>query len=246
MFLKYLHIFWFVIVASKKILLIIIIISSNSYFSLIKWIFSLIANCLKVLKASLSTDVNVILLCLRYLLFMKMAALQLMQQKANKDRTAALHDTSTADAQSESKPQAIEASEKIPDGTSTPPTSSESTLTPDDAKATNVSENSAPENQEAPADVKSEVPTANSNGTHEPSAAGKQSGGGDSPFEGKEADENIPGLAEAKELAESLAAEDGSGIGTSCERPKRGWEGTRARAGRDMHTYLFFFCFFSS
>uniref|UniRef100_A0A671NQ87 Clustered mitochondria protein homolog n=1 Tax=Sinocyclocheilus anshuiensis TaxID=1608454 RepID=A0A671NQ87_9TELE len=69
----------------------------------------------------------------RYLLFMKMAALQLMQQKANKDKTAALHDTSTADAESESKPQALE-----------------------------------------------------------------------------EADENIPGLAQAKELAESLAAEDGS------------------------------------
>uniref|UniRef100_A0A672SX22 Clustered mitochondria protein homolog n=1 Tax=Sinocyclocheilus grahami TaxID=75366 RepID=A0A672SX22_SINGR len=49
----------------------------------------------------------------RYLLFMKMAALQLMQQKANKDKTAALHDTSTADAESESKPQALEASEKL-------------------------------------------------------------------------------------------------------------------------------------
>uniref|UniRef100_A0A672RHQ9 Clustered mitochondria protein homolog n=1 Tax=Sinocyclocheilus grahami TaxID=75366 RepID=A0A672RHQ9_SINGR len=71
----------------------------------------------------------------RYLLFMKMAALQLMQQKANKDKT------------SESKPQALEASEKVAD---------------------------------APADLKSE------------------------------ADENIPGLAQAKELAESLAAEDGS------------------------------------
>uniref|UniRef100_A0A672RHW2 Clustered mitochondria protein homolog n=1 Tax=Sinocyclocheilus grahami TaxID=75366 RepID=A0A672RHW2_SINGR len=51
----------------------------------------------------------------RYLLFMKMAALQLMQQKANKDKTAALHDTSTADAESESKPQALEASEKVAD-----------------------------------------------------------------------------------------------------------------------------------
>uniref|UniRef100_A0A673GSC8 Clustered mitochondria protein homolog n=1 Tax=Sinocyclocheilus rhinocerous TaxID=307959 RepID=A0A673GSC8_9TELE len=72
----------------------------------------------------------------RYLLFMKMAALQLMQQKANKDKTA-----------------------KVPDGMPTSPTSSESTLTPDDSE---------------------------------------------------EADENIPGLAQAKELAESLAAEDGS------------------------------------
>uniref|UniRef100_A0A672RFS8 Clustered mitochondria protein homolog n=2 Tax=Sinocyclocheilus grahami TaxID=75366 RepID=A0A672RFS8_SINGR len=148
----------------------------------------------------------------RYLLFMKMAALQLMQQKANKDKTAALHDTSTADAESESKPQALEASEKVADGTPTSPTSSESTLTPDDAEATTVSENSAPENQEAPADLKSAVPTANTNGTHEPSAAERQNGGCDSPLEGKEADENIPGLAQAKELAESLAAEDGSGI----------------------------------
>uniref|UniRef100_A0A672SWU9 Clustered mitochondria protein homolog n=1 Tax=Sinocyclocheilus grahami TaxID=75366 RepID=A0A672SWU9_SINGR len=72
----------------------------------------------------------------RYLLFMKMAALQLMQQKANKDKTAALHDTSTADAESESKPQALEASEKVPDGMPTSPTSSESTLTPDDSEAT--------------------------------------------------------------------------------------------------------------
>uniref|UniRef100_A0A672RFY3 Clustered mitochondria protein homolog n=1 Tax=Sinocyclocheilus grahami TaxID=75366 RepID=A0A672RFY3_SINGR len=135
----------------------------------------------------------------RYLLFMKMAALQLMQQKANKDKTAALHDTSTADAESESKPQALEASEKVADGTPTSPTSSESTLTPDDA-------------EEAPADLKSAVPTANTNGTHEPSAAERQNGGCDSPLEGKEADENIPGLAQAKELAESLAAEDGSGI----------------------------------
>uniref|UniRef100_A0A8C1SJQ0 Clustered mitochondria protein homolog n=1 Tax=Cyprinus carpio TaxID=7962 RepID=A0A8C1SJQ0_CYPCA len=51
----------------------------------------------------------------RYLLFMKMAALQLMQQKASKDKTAALHDTNTADAESESKPQALEASEQVPD-----------------------------------------------------------------------------------------------------------------------------------
>uniref|UniRef100_A0A673GS64 Clustered mitochondria protein homolog n=1 Tax=Sinocyclocheilus rhinocerous TaxID=307959 RepID=A0A673GS64_9TELE len=144
----------------------------------------------------------------RYLLFMKMAALQLMQQKANKDKTAALHDTSTADAESESKPQALETSEKVPDGMPTSPTSSESTLTPDDSEATTMSEKSAPENQEAPADLKS----ANTNGTHEPSAAEKQNGGCDSLLKGKEADENIPGLAQAKELAESLAAEDGSGI----------------------------------
>lgn len=153
---------------------------------------------------------------------MKMAALQLMQQKANKDKTAALHDTSTADVESESKPQALEASEKVPDNTpSSPSTSSESTLTPDDSEATTVSENSASENQEASDDLKAQVPTTNSNGTHEPSAPERQNGGCDSLLEGKEADEIIPGLAQAKELAESLAAEDGSGIGTSFERSKR-------------------------
>ncbi|KAK7156484.1 hypothetical protein R3I94_006521 [Phoxinus phoxinus] len=148
----------------------------------------------------------------RYLLFMKMAALQLMQQKANKDKTAALQDTSTADVESESKPQALEASEKVPEDKPTSPTSSESTLTPDDSEATTVSENSAPENQEASADQKAQVPTANTNGTPEPSAPERQNGGCDSLLEGKEADEIIPGLAQAKELAESLAAEDGSGI----------------------------------
>ncbi|XP_056119448.1 clustered mitochondria protein homolog isoform X3 [Rhinichthys klamathensis goyatoka] len=113
----------------------------------------------------------------RYLLFMKMAALQLMQQKANKDKAAALHDTSTADVESESKPQALEASEKVPDDKPTSPTSSESTLTPDDSEATTVSENSAPENQAA------QVPTANTNGTHEPSAPERQNGGCDSLLE---------------------------------------------------------------
>lgn len=119
----------------------------------------------------------------RYLLFMKMAALQLMQQKANKDKTAAQLDTSTADVESESKPQALEASEKVPDDKPASPTSSESTLTPDDSEATTVSENSAPENQEAPADQKAQVPTANTNGTHEPSAPERQNGGCDSLLE---------------------------------------------------------------
>ncbi|XP_077064464.1 clustered mitochondria protein homolog isoform X2 [Siphateles boraxobius] len=119
----------------------------------------------------------------RYLLFMKMAALQLMQQKANKDKSAALHDTSTADVESECKPQALEASEKVLDDKQTSPTSSESTLTPDDSEATTVSENSAPENQEDPADQKAQVPTANTNGTHEPSAPERQNGGCDSLLE---------------------------------------------------------------
>ncbi|KAG7282509.1 hypothetical protein CRUP_020224 [Coryphaenoides rupestris] len=48
------------------------------------------------------------------------------------------------------------------------------------------------------------------NGVHEP--VGPQNGQCESPLGGKEAEETIPGLAQAKELAESLVAEDGSGI----------------------------------
>uniref|UniRef100_A0A8C8J512 Clustered mitochondria protein homolog n=1 Tax=Oncorhynchus tshawytscha TaxID=74940 RepID=A0A8C8J512_ONCTS len=78
----------------------------------------------------------------RYLLFMKMAALQLMQQKANKETD-------------------------------------------------NV------------------VPTVTTNGPLVPVATAIQNGECESPLEGK-AEDSIPGLAQAKELAESLAAEDGS------------------------------------
>uniref|UniRef100_A0AAZ3S3H4 Clustered mitochondria protein homolog n=1 Tax=Oncorhynchus tshawytscha TaxID=74940 RepID=A0AAZ3S3H4_ONCTS len=78
----------------------------------------------------------------RYLLFMKMAALQLMQQKANKEKD-------------------------------------------------NV------------------VPTVTTNGPLVPFATAIQNGECESPLEGK-AEDIIPGLAQAKELAESLAAEDGS------------------------------------
>ncbi|TRY92541.1 hypothetical protein DNTS_024548 [Danionella cerebrum] len=138
----------------------------------------------------------------RYLLFMKMAALQLMQQKANKDKTAALHDSSSEALKSESN-VAFEASEKTP----TSPTSSESTLTPDDSEAMAITE-SPSENQVST----TEVHTATTNGTHEHSVPERKNGGFDSPLEGKEPDENIPGLAQAKELAESLAGEDGSGI----------------------------------
>uniref|UniRef100_A0A8C7DVV9 Clustered mitochondria (cluA/CLU1) homolog a n=1 Tax=Oncorhynchus kisutch TaxID=8019 RepID=A0A8C7DVV9_ONCKI len=77
----------------------------------------------------------------RYLLFMKMAALQLMQQKANKE-----------------------------------------------SKLATLTENSSP-GAAVPALPSTETP--------------------DSPLEGK-AEDIIPGLAQAKELAESLAAEDGS------------------------------------
>uniref|UniRef100_A0A8C7S265 Clustered mitochondria protein homolog n=1 Tax=Oncorhynchus mykiss TaxID=8022 RepID=A0A8C7S265_ONCMY len=81
----------------------------------------------------------------RYLLFMKMAALQLMQQKANKESKLA-------------------------------------TLTENKTDSSATTTTNASQNGEC-----------------------------ESPLEGK-AEDIIPGLAQAKELAESLAAEDGSGI----------------------------------
>ncbi|KAL6471150.1 hypothetical protein MHYP_G00198000 [Metynnis hypsauchen] len=156
----------------------------------------------------------------RYLLFMKMAALQLMQQKANKEsKTAALPESISPESVSDSKPTAApEASEKASEA-ATPafdsPTSSESTLTPEDTAESEAAlghETPTSESQETSARESSAVPTMTANGTHEPTIPESQNGGCDSPLEGKEADEAIPGLAQAKELAESLAADDGSGI----------------------------------
>lgn len=55
--------------------------------------------------------------------------------------------------------------------------------------------------------------------------AATQNGECKSPLEGKELEESIPGLAQAKELAETLVAEDGSGIGTS---QKKMWKAETA------------------
>ncbi|XP_057207169.1 clustered mitochondria protein homolog isoform X2 [Triplophysa rosa] len=109
----------------------------------------------------------------RYLLFMKMAALQLMQQKANKDnKTAALQDSSTADTQSDSKPQPAEASDKVIETTAPPRTSSDSTLATEESKATSTPE------KEALASLNA----TNTNGTHEHSAE-SHNGGCDSLLE---------------------------------------------------------------
>ncbi|XP_053543480.1 clustered mitochondria protein homolog isoform X2 [Ictalurus punctatus] len=111
----------------------------------------------------------------RYLLFMKMAALQLMQHKANKDsKPAALPENAPAEA--ESKPAlAPEASENATETAApTPalPTSSESTQTPEVA-----------ENQQASSTENSAV---NANGTVSLGAgepAESHNGGCDSPLE---------------------------------------------------------------
>ncbi|XP_026853549.2 clustered mitochondria protein homolog isoform X2 [Electrophorus electricus] len=139
----------------------------------------------------------------RYLLFMKMAALQLMQQKANKDgKSVALPESITAEA----SPEVLEKAPEAAAAASDTATSSESAAMHDKPSS------AAAESQTTPAAEHSAVSTATANGTHEPPAPESQNGGCGSSLEGKEADETIPGLAQAKELAETLAAEDGSGI----------------------------------
>ncbi|XP_076833505.1 clustered mitochondria protein homolog isoform X2 [Brachyhypopomus gauderio] len=100
----------------------------------------------------------------RYLLFMKMAALQLMQQKANKDgRNAALPESVTPSA-------SLRASEKLPEAGAT--ASSESTTACED------------EPTEKPDSASAEIQTtATTNGTHEPASPEIQNGGCDGSLE---------------------------------------------------------------
>lgn len=131
---------------------------------------------------------------------MKMAALQLMQQKANKDSNKT--DTPAITEASETS------TESNADTTQTQSTTSVST------NATEVSTDHTDKSTSAASQVQEENslnPTTN--GPLDPAAT--QNGERKSPLEGKELEESIPGLAQAKELAETLVAEDGSGIGTS-------------------------------
>ncbi|XP_034556183.1 clustered mitochondria protein homolog isoform X1 [Notolabrus celidotus] len=138
----------------------------------------------------------------RYLLFMKMAALQLMQQKANKDtKTETPAITETAETPTESKP----------DATQTPTASSDSPSATDistDSTSTTDNDTSAAPQTAMDGEENSSKPTTN--GPLELTAT--QNGECKSPLEGKELEESIPGLAQAKELAETLVAEDGSCI----------------------------------
>lgn len=139
----------------------------------------------------------------RYLLFMKMAALQLMQQKANKDSNKT------------DLPAITEASEMSTE--SNVDTTQTQSTTSDTTNATEVStdhtDQSTSAASQATIDTDENHPNPTSNGPLDPAAT--QNGECKSPLEGKELDESIPGLAQAKELAETLVAEDGSGIGTS-------------------------------
>lgn len=128
---------------------------------------------------------------------MKMAALQLMQQKANRDAS-----------RNEKLAAITQASETEASADATQTTASDSgTLVSTDGPVQMASGEETPSK-------------AATNGPMEPAAT--QNGECKNPLEGKELEESIPGLAQAKELAETLVAEDGSGIGTSkkkkCER----------------------------
>lgn len=181
---------------------------------------------------------------------MKMAALQLMQQKANKERklatltensspgaaVPALPSTETPDGSAESSETSTEtltdansdaaqtettSTSDAPQAAATETTTTEAApktepMTETDSSATTTTNAS----QATPIEV-NVVPMVTTNGPLVPFATAIQNGECESPLEGK-AEDIIPGLAQAKELAESLAAEDGSGIGTS--KPLQGRE----------------------
>lgn len=135
---------------------------------------------------------------------MKMAALQLMQQKANKDTKTdipAITETSgtTPESNADTTQTQTDASEVSTDSTSQADNST---------SAASQAETGGEENSSKPA----------TNGPVDLTAT--QNGECKSPLAGKELEESIPGLAQAKELAETLVAEDGSCIGMSKNAPK--------------------------
>lgn len=138
---------------------------------------------------------------------MKMAALQLMQQKANKDtnkiETPAITETSETTTESNA------------DTTQTQTTASDS---PSEPTAEVSTDNSTSAASQATTEEEENSSKPATNGPLDPATT--QNGECKSPLEGKELEESIPGLAQAKELAETLVAEDGSGIGTSKNTPK--------------------------
>lgn len=126
----------------------------------------------------------------RYILFMKMAALQLMQQKANRDTKT---DSAITDGSETTSDKVDSAQTSDADSNSSPLStdSSASAVSPDTDECRNSS------------------PTIN--GPMD-STKTTQNGACKNPLEGKELEDSIPGLAQAKELAETLVTEDGSGI----------------------------------
>lgn len=131
---------------------------------------------------------------------MKMAALQLMQQKANKDTktdASAIADAPGSDA------DAVQ---------------TQSGAAEDAAGSTNQTDSGASAASQTETDRGESSSKLATNGPVDLTAT--QNGECKSPLAGKELEESIPGLAQAKELAETLVAEDGSCIGMSQMTPK--------------------------
>lgn len=140
---------------------------------------------------------------------MKMAALQLMQQKANKDsnKTDIPAITDAAETSTESNADTTQTQ-----STTSDPTNATEVSTDHTDKSTSPASQAANDIEENSSNPTSNGPLATQNGECK------------NPLEGKELEESIPGLAQAKELAETLVAEDGSGIGTS-ENIQKAWPG---------------------
>ncbi|KAM9853419.1 clustered mitochondria protein homolog isoform 2-T2 [Aulostomus maculatus] len=142
----------------------------------------------------------------RYLLFMKMAALQLMQQKANKDTTKSEVPAITETLDTTTKTNTNASQTQDPDSDSPAEVCTDSTVLTDNSTSA-VSQTAV---SQTAADSEENPSKPSTNGPLDPAAT--QNGECKSPLEGKELEESIPGLAQAKELAETLVAEDGSGI----------------------------------
>lgn len=148
----------------------------------------------------------------RYLLFMKMAALQLMQQKAKKDTktdTPAITETSGMTPESNT-----DTTQTRPDPSGSPSASEVST----DSTSQTDNSTSAASQAETVEEEEENTSKPTTNGPVDLTAT--QNGECKSPITGKDLEESIPGLAQAKELAETLVAEDGSCIGMSKNTPK--------------------------
>ncbi|MEQ2196597.1 hypothetical protein XENOCAPTIV_005031 [Xenoophorus captivus] len=124
-----------------------------------------------------------------------MAALQLMQQKANKDSNKT------------DMPAITESSEAPTDGKAD---TTQTTAAEVSTDSTGPVDNSAPTAPQVATESEENSSKPTTNGPVDP--AGTQNGERKSPLEGKELEESIPGLAQAKELAETLVSEDGSGV----------------------------------
>lgn len=147
-----------------------------------------------------------------------------MQQKANKDASKA-----AAAAAATTNQLALPATDTAENSSeTTAPTTTQTPTSESDGTKEQVSPTDTPmveqvNGVDAPhtTTTTEESPKPLVNGVHEP--VGPQNGQCESLLGGKEAEETIPGLAQAKELAESLVAEDGSGIGTSSSSPSAAW-----------------------